>query len=413
MSMADRKPDAVIVGAGIAGSALAFSLAGSGHSVMLLEKSTVHVDRVRGEFIVPWGVAEAKALGILEVLENAGGNYTVRSIPYGEEFSPEDARKYPLPMDQMVPGVRGAINLGHPRICNALNAAAIAAGATLLRGVDRIQVSAGLPPQIEFTHSGVNHTLSPRIVVGADGRGSTVARQVGFERLADPIHHILSGLLVDDVSAWPHDEQSIGVDGDLGFYIFPQGQGRVRLYATHGLDQRNRFAGDGATERFLQAFDRPSIPHGGSLSQAQPAGPCHGYPNNDVWIDNPVAPGIVLIGDAAGHNDPSGGQGISIALKDARLVCEALNTTKAWTPETFAPYASQRREQMRRLRFSARLLSTYRMEFTDQARQRRRMGRKRMVADPELALPFMALQKGPFAVPSEAFSEHMWDRLLG
>ena len=413
MSMADRKPDAVIVGAGIAGSALAFSLAGSGHIVMLLEKSTVHVDRVRGEFIVPWGVAEAKALGVLDVLENAGGNYTVRSIPYGEEFSPEDARKYPLPMDQMVPGVRGAINLGHPRICNALNAAAIAAGATLLRGVDRIQVSAGLPPQIEFTHSGLNYTLSPRIVVGADGRGSTVARQVGFERLADPIHHILSGLLVDDVSAWPHDEQSIGVDGDLGFYIFPQGQGRVRLYATHGLDQRNRFAGDGATERFLQAFDRPSIPHGGSLSQAQPAGPCHGYPNNDVWIDNPVAPGIVLIGDAAGHNDPSGGQGISIALKDARLVCEALNTTKAWTPETFAPYASQRREQMRRLRFSARLLSTYRMEFTDQARQRRRMGRKRMVADPELALPFLALQKGPFAVPSEAFSEQIWDRLLG
>ena len=125
-----------------------------------------------------------------------------------------------------------------------------------------------------------------------------------------------------------------------------------------------------------------------------------------------MVPGVVLIGDAAGHNDPSGGRGISIALKDARLVCEALNTTKAWTPETFVPYASQRREQMRRLRFSARLLSTYRMEFTDEARQRRRMGRKRMAADPELTLWFMALQKGPFAVPSEAFSERIRDRLL-
>ena len=124
-----------------------------------------------------------------------------------------------------------------------------------------------------------------------------------------------------------------------------------------------------------------------------------------------MAPGIVLIGDAAGHNDPSGGRGISIALKDARLVCEALDTTKAWTPETFAPYASQRRE-LRRLRFSSRLLSTYRMEFTDEARQRRRVGRKRMAADPELTLWFMALQKGPFAVPSEAFSERIWDRLL-
>jgi 2-polyprenyl-6-methoxyphenol hydroxylase-like FAD-dependent oxidoreductase len=250
----DTKPDVVIVGAGIAGSALAISLAGSGHSVTLLEKSTVHVDRVRGEFIVPWGVAEAKTLGILDVLESAGGNYTVRSIPYGEELSPEDARKYSVPMDQMVPGIQGALNLGHPRICNALNEAAIAAGATLLRGVDRIQVSAGLPPRIEFTHSGLNTTLSPRIVIGADGRGSTVARQVGFERLADPIHHILSGLLIEDVSGWPLDEQSVGVDGDVGFYIFPQGNGRVRLYATHGLDQRNRFAGDGATERFLQVL---------------------------------------------------------------------------------------------------------------------------------------------------------------
>ena len=88
MSARDHRPDAVIVGAGIAGSALAIALARSGHSVTVLEKSTVHVDRVRGEFIVPWGVAEAKALGILDVLENAGANYTVRQIPYGEDFSP-------------------------------------------------------------------------------------------------------------------------------------------------------------------------------------------------------------------------------------------------------------------------------------------------------------------------------------
>jgi menaquinone-9 beta-reductase len=412
MGPSDSKPDAVIVGAGIAGSALAIALARSGHGVTLLEKSTVHVDRVRGEFIVPWGVAEARALGILEVLENAGGNYTVRSVPYGEDLSPEDARKYSVRMDRMVPGIRGALNLGHPRICSALNEAAIAAGATLLRGVDLIRVSAGLRPRIEFTHAGSNHAIAPRVVIGADGRGSAVARQAGFHRLADPIHHLLTGLLVDDVSEWPHDEQSIGVDGDFGFYVFPQGQGRIRLYATHDLDQPNRFAGDGAAERFLRAFDRPSIPCGGALAQGQPAGPCNGFGNNDVWIDNPVAPGIVLIGDAAGHNDPSGGQGISIALKDARLVSEALEASNVWTSETFAPYVSQRREQMRRIRFSTRLLATYRMEFTDEARLRRLNGRQRMAADPELMLPFLAMQKGPFAVPSEAFSQTIWDRLM-
>jgi 2-polyprenyl-6-methoxyphenol hydroxylase-like FAD-dependent oxidoreductase len=407
-----NKPDAVIVGAGIAGSALAIALARSGLSVTLLEKSTVHVDRVRGEFIVPWGVAEAQGLGLLDILEKAGGNYTVRSIPYGKGLSPEQARTFAIPMDRMAAGARGALNLGHPRICNVLNEAAVAAGATLLRGVNRIQVTAGLPPKIEFECGGVNHHLQPKIVVGADGRGSAVARQAGLERQADPIHHFLSGLLVDGAEQWPVDEQSIGVDGDLGFYVLPQGGGRVRLYAAHGLGHSNRFAGDGAVERFLAAFNLSSLPCGDALTRARPAGPCHGYPNNDVWIDNPVAPGIVLIGDAAGHNDPSGGQGISIALKDARLVSEALNAYRIWSPEIFSDYVSERREQMRRIRFSTRLLAIYRMEFTDEARLRRERGRARMAAEPELAMPFVALQKGPFAVAGAVFSQSLWDRLL-
>jgi len=413
MKLSDSQSDVVvIVGAGIAGSALAIALARSGFGVTLLEKSTVHVDRVRGEFIVPWGVAEARALGILDLLERAGGNYTVRSIPYGEDLAPDDARKFAVPMGRMVEGVQGALNLGHPRICNALNEAALAAGAKLYRGVGRVQVSAGLPPRIAFECDGVSHAVAPGIVIGADGRGSNVARQAGFERLADPIHHILTGLLVDGAHEWPHDEQSVGVDGDVGFYVFPQGSGRVRLYAAHSLDHPNRFAGDGAVERFLGAFDRASLPNGRALARARPAGPCHGYPNNDVWIDHPVAPGVVLIGDAAGHNDPSGGQGISIALKDARMVCEALGASKVWSPEIFADYAAQRREQMRRLRFSTRLLAIYRMEFTDDARRRRQTGRQRMASEPELALPFVAMQKGPFAVPIEAFSQEIWDRLL-
>ena len=413
MTTSDHAFDVVIVGAGIAGSALAISLARAGYGVLMLEKSTVHVDRVRGEFIVPWGVAEARALGILDLLEGAGGNYTVRSVPYGEDVAPDIARKFALRMDKMVEGVRGALNLGHPKICDVLNAAAIDAGATLMRGADHIKISAGLPPSIAFECDGASHVFTPRIVVGADGRGSTVARQAGFSRLSDPLHHFLTGLLVDDAHDWPHDEQSIGVDGDIGFYVFPQGGGRIRLYAAHGLDQRTRFAGEGAVERFLEAFDLASLPHGGSLARARPAGPCHGYPNHDVWIEHPVAPGVVLIGDAAGHNDPSGGQGISIALKDARLVSEALGASKDWSPAAFADYAAMRREQMNRLRFSVRLLAIYRMEFAATGRERRRRGRERMAADPELALPFLAMQKGPFAVPREAFSQDIWDRLLG
>ena len=52
MSSADDA-EVLIVGGGIAGSALAITLARAGHGVTIIEKSLKHIDRVRGEWIAP------------------------------------------------------------------------------------------------------------------------------------------------------------------------------------------------------------------------------------------------------------------------------------------------------------------------------------------------------------------------
>jgi 2-polyprenyl-6-methoxyphenol hydroxylase-like FAD-dependent oxidoreductase len=413
MDASSNDPEFVIVGGGIAGSAMAISLARARYSVTILEKSLVHADRVRGEFIVPWGVAQARELGLLSILEDAGANYTVRSIPYGEGVSPADAQMMPTKMDSFVPGIKGALNIGHPAICNALNAAAEEAGATLVRGIENIAIQPGRRPRISFNERGRLRSLHPRLIVGADGRGSEVARQVCQRALADPIHHIFTGLLVDGVEEWPQDEQSIGVDEDVAFYILAQGRGRLRIYLAHDLNQRSRFAGEGAASRFLAAMKRPSLPCGEAFERATIAGPCRGYPNNDVWIDAPLAPGVVLIGDAASYSDPAGGQGISSAFHDVRLLSEALSASTQWDPAAFDVYVAKRRERAERTRFSTRLLSRYRMEFSAEARQRRNIGRALIAKEPELALPFIALQKGPYAVPPSTYSDDTWHRLVG
>ena len=66
--------DVVIAGAGIGGSSLAAVLARAGLEVLVLEKETEYRDRVRGEWIAPWGVAEAKRLDLYEVLRAGGGH---------------------------------------------------------------------------------------------------------------------------------------------------------------------------------------------------------------------------------------------------------------------------------------------------------------------------------------------------
>ncbi len=402
--------DVVIVGAGVAGSALATALALRGLDVVLLEKSLAHRDRVRGEWLAPWGVAEAQKLGLYHTLIGAGAHHTQLHVPYSEGLEAERARSRALDLSGILDGVPGALCLQHTTFCNALNEAATDAGAKLFRGVSRMRIVGGLRPEMSFVESGTSKTIRARLIVGADGRGSQVARQSGIRMQHDPPHHLLAGLLVEGAHLWPERIQTIGVEADVAFYVFPQGYGRVRLYLCYGRDQHRRFSGPDGKTRFLEAFRLESVPESAALANAIPAGPCHSYPNEDSWAEVPVSDGIVLIGDAAGHNDPTIGQGLAIALRDARLVKDALLRDRDWR-RPFTEYVAERRERMRRLRFVGRLVAHIRAEFDEAAKARRVRVSTRLATDPAAALPLLAPLRGPETLAHDAFEPAAWHRL--
>jgi 2-polyprenyl-6-methoxyphenol hydroxylase-like FAD-dependent oxidoreductase len=409
----ESSPDVAIVGAGAAGAAMGIVLARRGLSVRLLEKSEAHVDRVRGESITPWGVEEARRLGLVDILIGAGGHLVPRLVVFGEDLDPAVALSRPIDLTTMFDGVGGALKLAHPKICQAFDDAAEAAGAELQRGVTRVEVEPGARPVVRYRLRGATREIRPRLVIGADGRGSAVARQIGVRVETDPLHHIFGGLLIDGADGWADDYYAIGNEGNGNYYIFPQGHGRYRLYYAYSAARRREFAGPDGAKNFLAAFRLASIPDSEIIANARPAGPCQGYPNADSWVDRPVAPGVVLIGDAAGHNDPTIGQGLSIALRDVRLVSEALAGNPAWTPEIFEPYVAERRERLRRLRVSAREFSRFRCEYTDEARERRRIALERIGRDPSLALPFQVPLRGPDELPDDVYTPAVWHRLYG
>ena len=405
--------DVVVVGGGIGGSSVSAALARQGIDVLVLERTAEHHDRVRGEYLTPWGVAETQKLGLYDDLLAAGGHHTKQTIPFSEGVPPDAARKRALDLTTSCEKVPGAICMQHVVMCNALNASSRKAGAEIVKPVERIQVLPGAEPKVRFVHDAKLHEVTCRLVIGADGRGSAVAKQAGITLHKDPPHHLMSGLLVEGVEEWPEDTQAIGVEGDVVFYIFPQGGGRARLYLAYSREQSARFSGPDSAPRFLEAFHLSSVPGSDILARSRPAGPCHGYPNEDTWSDDPTAPGVVLIGDAAGHNDPTIGQGLSITFRDARLVSDIILNNRHLSQSSFRPYAEERHERMRRLRFVGRLYSTLRAEFGDEARARRRRAAERVAADPSVMLPFVAMFKGPEALPREAFEQPAWDRFIG
>jgi menaquinone-9 beta-reductase len=404
--------DLVIVGGGIGGGALATVLSRAGASVLLLEKSTVYRDHVRGEWISPWGVAELQQLDLYDAVRSQGGHHLARHWSCYEERPAEEAVAGGIDLTSLYPGVPGPLCIGHPAFCQLLIDLAARAGATVQRGVEDVRVSAGASPTVTYRFEGSAMSASCRLVVGADGRGSQVRRQAGIELHRDSTHHLFAGMLVEDAHGWPADTQMIATEGDVNCLAFPQGNGRVRLYLGYSNEQPKRLTGADGPRAFLAAFQLACLPGAEHLARAQPAGPCHSYPNEDTWTDLPMREGVVLVGDAAGSNDPIIGQGLSITLRDVRLVREALLGSREWRPEIFTAYASERAERMRRLRFSASVVTTLDSEFGEEARKRRIRAHERQAQDPNLLLPMLAALLGPDRLPAEAFEEETRRRLF-
>jgi 2-polyprenyl-6-methoxyphenol hydroxylase-like FAD-dependent oxidoreductase len=110
--------DVAVVGAAIAGGVMATVLARAGLDVLLLERDVAYRDRVRGETMFPWGLAEVDRLGLRQVLEDAGRGFAQELIEYDERLDP--ATRPPIPLHAMIASVPGALNVGHPQSCHAL-----------------------------------------------------------------------------------------------------------------------------------------------------------------------------------------------------------------------------------------------------------------------------------------------------
>ena len=329
--------DVVIVGGSIAGCATAIHLGRAGRRVALVERrpDPGAFKRVCGHFIQASAVPALERLGVLHELEALGA---VRGRPrvwtrYGWiEAAGEDGRD------------RRSLSVRREVLDPLLRRRAAATpGVELLLGhaLDALEPLDG-GHRVRLTRRGEARTLTTRLLVGADGRGSRTAKLAGVRtRTSANARCAYWGYFEGpplgtgaSVHIWL-DGPEIGIvtptDGDLTLYVaFPS------------RERAPEFKSD--IEGSLRAF-LGALPDAPPIAQARLAGPLAGKVDLTNEWRRSTGRSLALVGDAALAADPVGAIGCGWALQSAGWLAEAL----AGEPRLEAALRSYRRRHRREL----------------------------------------------------------------
>lgn len=318
MSHSPASSDVLVVGAGPAGSATATLLARAGHSVLVVDRAAFPRDKACSEYMSPEAVRILARLGVLEILERAGA-FPLEGMRVTGPYGATAHGKFALAGHQ--PFRTTGLSISRRILDHELLTAARGAGASVLERTcveELLYEGSGVAGAVVRDHMGQRHCLRARLTIGADGLRSVVARRLGRRKHGRSRRMAFVAHVARVPGMGPSAELHFGKHAYMGLNQIGHDQTNVALVvpaerAVHARGRQERFFSDTVSE-FPGVRER--VEAGEVVRPILATGPFA------VRSRRIIAPGALLVGDAADFFDPATGDGIYCALRGAELVAE-------------------------------------------------------------------------------------------
>jgi len=344
--------DAVIIGASLAGCIAAIALARAGARVALVDQRTepTAFKRVCSHYIQSSAVATLERLGLLEPMMAAGALRSEGRIwcRWGWVEPPPDTR------------VPSGVNLRREVLDPLLRGiAAETPGVDLMLGrtaQELVRHGEQVTGVLVRERSGEVTRLRAKLVVGADGRDSRVAKLAGVRRKTYPHGRFAYGGYFEGPAPAGAPDASIWLlDPDFAA-AFPTDSG-LTFYACMPTKERlPEFRGDPA-KALVDFVSR--IPDAPPIGESRLVGAVQGKLDMTNVAHAVTAPGLALIGDAALAIDPLWGVGCGWAFQSAEWLADSVAPALTGSGSLRRGLARYRRRHARGLRGHAMMIYDY------------------------------------------------------
>jgi len=333
----------LVAGAGPAGSATATLLARAGHSVLVVDRASFPRDKACSEYMSPEAVRILAKLGVVEILEKAGA-FALEGMKVTGPRGSTAHGKFALGGHH--PFRPTGLSISRRILDHELLRAARAAGATVLektRVEELLYQHGGVAGAVVRDHASQRRCLWARLTVGADGLRSVVARRLGHRKQGSSRRTAFVAHVAGVAGMGPSAELHFRDEGYIGLNQIGHGETNVAVVVP------TERVGDarGGLKRFfsdtLAGFPgiRERVEAGEVVRPILATGPFA------IRSSRVIAPGALLVGDAADFFDPATGDGIHCALRGAELAAEtagfALSQPGAVTVDRLTEYERMRR----------------------------------------------------------------------